>query len=36
MYATLQEQSTIVADPKSSKKTISQEEAAEIAKEKVN
>ncbi|VVA98053.1 unnamed protein product [Arabis nemorensis] len=36
MYATLQEQSTIVADPKSSKKTISQEESAEIAKEKGN
>lgn len=36
MYATLQEQSTILADPKSSKKTISPEELAEIAKEKVN
>ncbi|KAL0816600.1 hypothetical protein Bca101_073044 [Brassica carinata] len=36
MYASLQENSSIVADPKSSKKTISQEESAEIAKEKGN
>ena len=35
MYASLQENSSIVADPKSSKKTISLEESAEIAKEKV-
>lgn len=35
MYATLQENSSIIADPKSSKKTITQEESAEIAKEKV-
>uniref|UniRef100_A0A1J3JFY9 Outer envelope protein 64, chloroplastic n=1 Tax=Noccaea caerulescens TaxID=107243 RepID=A0A1J3JFY9_NOCCA len=36
MYATLQENSSIIADPKSSKKTITQEESAEIAKEKGN
>ncbi|XP_006297201.2 outer envelope protein 64, chloroplastic [Capsella rubella] len=36
MYASLQENSSIVADPKSSKKTITQEESAEIAKEKGN
>ncbi|CAN8258951.1 unnamed protein product [Cochlearia groenlandica] len=36
MYATLQENSNIISDPKSSKKTISQEESAEIAKEKGN
>lgn len=35
MYASLQEYSSIVADP-SSKRTISKEESAEIAKEKVN
>ncbi|KAG7578216.1 Amidase signature (AS) superfamily [Arabidopsis thaliana x Arabidopsis arenosa] len=36
MYASLQEYSSIVADPKSAKKTISKEESAEIAKEKGN
>ncbi|XP_010506209.1 PREDICTED: outer envelope protein 64, chloroplastic [Camelina sativa] len=36
MYKSLQEYSGIVADPKSSKKTITQEELAEIAKEKGN
>ncbi|KAG2315852.1 hypothetical protein Bca52824_018974 [Brassica carinata] len=36
MYASLQENSSVNADPKSSKKTISQEESAEIAKEKGN
>ncbi|CAG7882738.1 unnamed protein product [Brassica rapa] len=36
MYASLQENSSVIADPKSSKKTISQEESAEMAKEKGN
>ncbi|KAH0927023.1 hypothetical protein HID58_019279 [Brassica napus] len=36
MYASLQENSSVIADPKSSKKTISLEESAEIAKEKGN
>ncbi|KAL0743438.1 hypothetical protein Bca4012_084951 [Brassica carinata] len=36
MYASLQENSSVIADPKSAKKTISQEESAEIAKEKGN
>ncbi|CAH8385072.1 unnamed protein product [Eruca vesicaria subsp. sativa] len=35
MYASFQENSSIIADPKSSKRTISQEESAEIAKEKI-
>jgi Asp-tRNA(Asn)/Glu-tRNA(Gln) amidotransferase A subunit family amidase len=36
MYPSLQEYSSIVTDPKSSKKAITKEESAEIAKEKVN
>ncbi|CAH8370302.1 unnamed protein product [Eruca vesicaria subsp. sativa] len=36
MYASLQENSSVISDPKSSKKIISQEESAEIAKEKGN
>ncbi|CAN8269139.1 unnamed protein product [Cochlearia groenlandica] len=36
MYASLQEHSAIITDPKSSKHTISQEESAEMAKEKGN
>jgi Asp-tRNA(Asn)/Glu-tRNA(Gln) amidotransferase A subunit family amidase len=36
MYPSLQEYSSIVTDPKSSKKAITKEESAEIAKEKGN
>lgn len=36
MYASLQENSTLMVNPKSSINTISQEESAEIAKEKVS
>ena len=35
MYASLQENSSVISDPKSSKKTISLGESAEMAKEKV-
>ncbi|KAL0788094.1 hypothetical protein Bca101_004340 [Brassica carinata] len=36
MYASLQENSSVISDPKSSKKTISLGESAEMAKEKGN
>ncbi|XP_010549063.1 PREDICTED: outer envelope protein 64, chloroplastic [Tarenaya hassleriana] len=36
MYASMQEQASIVANSKSSRKTMSQEESAEISKEKGN
>ena len=35
IYTTLQEQAEIAAKPKSSRNIVSQEESAEIAKEKV-
>lgn len=36
MYASLQENSSLIVNPKSSTNTICQEESAEIAKEKVS